>query len=617
MTRTRPQAAPNDLVADDLVLEDRIRAELAFSLPAWNLADLYAGTEDPAIAADSARLDADAAAFAGEFHGRVATIDGAGLAAAIARYEAIEQGLGRLHAFAQLNFSADSTHAPAGRFYQSTIELVTETGTRLLFFPLEINRIEEAALAPLLEDPALARYAPWLRDLRALRPHQLSDEAERLFHEKDVTGHAAWARLFDETVAAMRVTVDGEAMTLAAALDRLSDADRAGRAAAARAIGERLDGHARLFALITNTIAKDKAIEDRWRRYETPEAARHEANRIEPAVVEAMVGAVTSAYPRLAHRYYALKARWLGLDRLQHWDRNAPLPDAVDRPIPWHEARARVLGAYAGFSSEMADIGARFFDRAWIDAAPRPGKAGGAFSHPTVPDAHPYILLNYRGRARDVMTLAHELGHGIHQVLAARQGYLMAATPLTIAETASVFGETLTFAALLDAETDPPSRRAMLARKVEDMLNTVVRQVAFYQFEQRLHARRRQGELSLEEIGDLWIGAQRESLGPAFDFSDDYRMYWAYVPHFVHTPFYVYAYAFGDCLVNALYGVYRDEARAGRGADFARRYLDLLRAGGTRRHGELLAPFGLDAADPAFWKRGVDVIAGHIDELEN
>ncbi|HQT72466.1 MAG TPA: M3 family oligoendopeptidase, partial [Acidiphilium sp.] len=556
-------------------------------------------------------------AFAAALRGTVAGLDGAALAAAIARYEAIEQGLGRLHTFAQLNFSADATVPTAGPFYQSIAERATAIGGNLVFFPLEINLIDDTALEAALADPALARYAPWLRDLRALRPHQLSGEIERLLLEKEVTGHAAWSRLFDETTAALRVPVAGEDLTLSAALNRLSDTDRARREAAGRAIGGTLQRNSRLFAQILNTIAKDKAIEDGWRRYLTPEAARHLANRVEPEVVEALVTAVTQAYPRLAHRYYTLKAGWLGLERLQHWDRNAPLPGEPDRRISWSEARETVLGAYGAFSPEMRAVAARFFDGGWIDAVPRPGKSGGAFAHPAVPDVHPYVLLNYHGRTRDVMTLAHELGHGVHQVLAARQGYLMASTPLTLAETASVFGEMLTFRALLDAETDPQRRRLMLAQKVEDMLNTVVRQIAFHQFEQRLHAARRRGELLPDEISAIWLAVQRESLGPAFEFSDEYRMFWAYVPHFVHSPFYVYAYAFGDCLVNALYGVYHDAAARGEAAGFVNRYLDMLAAGGTRRHREVLAPFGLDASDPAFWRRGLDVIAGFIDELEH
>jgi oligoendopeptidase F len=614
MTRPRPLAEPDDLAGP---FEPLVTGPHRGAPPEWNLTDLYFGTADPAIGEDFAQVERQSAAFHAAFKDRVATLDGAALAGAIARYEAIEQRLARLHAFAQLNFSADATLAASGQFYQSVTERASDVAAPLLFFPLELNRIEDAAFEGLLADAALARYAPWLRDLRVLRAHQLGDDLEKLLHDKDVTGHSAWARLFDETIAALRVRVAGEELSFSAALNRLSDADRAMREAAGRAIGATLHQNARLFTLITNTLAKDKAIEDGWRHYATPVSARNRSNRVADEEVTALVEAVRRSYPRLSHRYYAMKARWLGLDRLEHWDRNAPLPGDDDPAIGWGEAEAHVLAAYRRFSPELAEIGQRFFDHPWIDAVPRPGKSGGAFAHPTVPDVHPYILLNYHGRARDVMTLAHELGHGIHQTLAAGQGYLMARTPLTLAETASVFGEMLTFRSLLDAETDKGRRRLMLARKIEDMLNTVVRQIAFFTFEQRLHDRRRAGELLAEEIGQIWLDVQRESLGPAFNFTDEYRMFWAYVPHFIHSPFYVYAYAFGDCLVNALYGVYRDELAVGRGEDFVERYTALLRAGGTERHGALLAPFGIDAADPAFWQRGLDVIAGFIDELED
>jgi oligoendopeptidase F len=443
------------------------------------------------------------------------------------------------------------------------------------------------------------------------RPHQLSDDLEKLLHEKEVTGRAAWSRLFDETVAAMRVQVGEESLTVSAALNKLSDADRATRQAAAEAIGAAFGERIKLFSLVTNTLAKDKEIVDSWRRYPRPGSYRNRSNMVEDEVVDALVSAVVADFPRLSHRYYAMKAKWLGLPKLQHWDRNAPLPGADDRQIAWPDACAQVLSAYRAFSPELADVGRRFFDNAWIDATLAEGKSGGAFAHPTVPSAHPYLLLNYHGRTHDVMTLAHELGHGVHQVLAGGQGYLMSGTPLTLAETASVFGEMLTFRALLDAETDPARRRLMLASKVEDMLNTVVRQIAFYRFETKLHDARRSGELVPDEIGRIWRDVQTESLGPAFEFTPEYDAFWSYVPHFVHSPFYVYAYAFGDCLVNALYGVYR----AGH-PGFEAKYLDMLRAGGTKRHRELLAPFGLDASDPAFWRRGLDVISGFIDELE-
>jgi oligoendopeptidase F len=582
----------------------------ATSLPRWDLSDLYPSPDSEAVTSAFAAAEAQAKAFAARCKGKVAALDGAQLAAAIAEYEAIEEQLGRLMSYAQLLFAEDATDAAIARFYQGTQEKVTAISSEILFFTLEINRMEERELEPKFIAPALGRWRPWLRDLRVFRPHQLSDEAEKLFHEKDVTGRAAWNRLFDETLAAMRVPVRDEALTVSAALNLLSDRDRDRRRDAAAAIGAAFGERVRLFSLITNTLAKDKEIVDQWRRYPRPASYRNRANMVEDEVVDALVDAVRVAFPRLSHRYYALKARWLGLDRLAHYDRNAPLPDDDDRVIPWPEAVARVRDAYAGFSPELASVGQKFFDRPWIDARLKPGKAAGAFAHPTVPSAHPYLLLNYHGRTRDVMTLAHELGHGVHQVLAAQQGYLMSGTPLTLAETASVFGEMLTFRALLDAETDPRRRRIMLAGKVEDMLNTVVRQIAFYRFETRLHDERRHGEVPAERIGEIWLEVQAESLGPAFEFAPEYAVYWAYIPHFVHSPFYVYAYAFGDCLVNALYGVFRDGHPR-----FQEKYLAMLRAGGTLRHKDLLAPFGLDASDPKFWTRGLDVIAGFIDEL--
>lgn len=580
-------------------------------LPAWDLGDLYPGMDAPQIKADLDRAEAEARRFAETYKGRLAGLSGAELAEAIAEFERIEEILGRVMSYAQLIFAEDATDPEVGRFYQGCNERVTAISSHLIFFTLELNRLEDSELEAKMRGTPLARWRPWLRDLRVFRPHQLSDELERLLHEKDVTGRAAWNRLFDETLADLRIPVEGKDLTLSDALNRLSDPDRARREAAARAIGSALGRNIRLFGLITNTLAKDKEIIDSWRHYPRPESFRNRANMVEDEVVEALVSAVTADYPRLSHRYYALKARWLGLDKLEYWDRNAPLPEDDDRKIPWDEATRRVRAAYRAFSPELADIGDRFFTNAWIDARLKPGKAPGAFAHPTVPSAHPYLLLNYHERARDVMTLAHELGHGVHQILAASNGYLMSATPLTLAETASVFGEMLTFRAMLDEETDARRRRILLAGKVEDMLNTVVRQIAFYRFEQQVHHERRSGELPADRLGEIWLSVQTESLGPAFRFADEYRFYWAYIPHFIHSPFYVYAYAFGDCLVNALYQLYR-EGHPG----FEAKYLELLRAGGTKRHKELLAPFGLDASDPAFWKRGLDVIAGFIDELE-
>jgi oligoendopeptidase F len=490
-------------------------------------------------------------------------------------------------------------------------ERTTDISAQLLFFELEINRLEDDVLEAKLAAPELDRYRPWLRDVRAFRAHQLADDLERLLHEKHVAGRAAWNRLFDETMAALRFPLDGQALTSAEILNKLTDRDGAVREAAAGSLGTVLGENLRVFALITNTLAKDKEIEDSWRRFERPVSSRNLGNFVEDEVVEALVGAVRAAYPRLSHRYYALKAKWFGVDKLPYWDRNAPLPEDEDRVIAWDDARQTVLDAYGAFSPDLAEVGRRFFERAWIDAPVRAGKAPGAFAHPTVPSAHPYLLLNYQGRTRDVMTLAHELGHGVHQVLAGPQGHLMADTPLTLAETASVFGEMLTFQAMLASESDPRRRKIMLASKVEDMLNTVVRQIAMHEFETRLHDERRGGELLPERLGEIWQETQAGSLGPALRFEPEYRHYWAYIPHFIHVPFYVYAYAFGDCLVNSLYAVYE-----GASDGFAEKYLDMLRAGGSKRHKELLAPFGLDASDPGFWSKGLDVIARLIDELE-
>ena len=581
-------------------------------LPAWDLSDLYAAPDSPQVEVDLERAAAAATALADQFKGRLGELDGDALAAMIARYEQLEESLGRAMSYAQLLHAANGEDAEIGRFFQTVQERVNEISTQVLFVTLELNRIEEEALeAKLAASARLVHYRPWIRDVRSFRPHQLDDEIERVLHEKTVTGRRAWTRLFDETMAALRFPYEGRQLTSAEIFDLLQDKDRAKRERAAHTIAEVLGRNVRLFALITNTLAKDKQLEDGWRKFPRPISSRNLANQVEDDVVDALITAVKAAYPRLSHRYYALKARWLGLERLEYWDRNAPFPEDSDKRVDWDEAKVIVLEAYRRFSPTLAEIVDRFFARGWIDAALRPGKDAGAFCHPTVPSVHPYVLMNYQGRPRDVMTLAHELGHGVHQTLAARQGPLMAGTPLTLAETASVFGEQLTFRALLEAETDPVQRRIMLAGKIEDGLNTVVRQIAFVDFEQRVHGARRQAELTADELAELWLQVQSESLGPAFHFDDSYRVYWSYIPHFIHVPFYVYAYGFGDCLVNSLYAVYQAEPEG-----FEARYLELLRAGGTLQHRELLAPFGLDATDPEFWARGLAVIENMIDQLD-
>ncbi|MGB7701987.1 MAG: M3 family oligoendopeptidase, partial [Pseudolabrys sp.] len=526
---------------------------------------------------------------------------------AVKRYESIDDRLGRLISYASLVYAGNTTDPFSAKFYGDIQERITAASLHLLFFTLELNRIDDAQLEAAMRDPALGHYRPWIEDVRKEKPYQLEDRVEELFHEKSVTGYSAWNRLFDESIAGLRFKIAGKSLAIEPTLNLMQDSDGKKRKAAAEALAKTFKENLRPFALITNTLAKDKEISDRWRGFKDIADARHLSNRVEPEVVEALVAAVRAAYPKLSHRYYALKARWFGKKSLPHWDRNAPLPKVAQRTIPWSDARATILTAYGAFSPRMAEVADEFFTKSWIDAPVRPGKQPGAFSHPTVPSAHPYVLLNYMGKPRDVMTLAHELGHGVHQVLAAPNGPLMAPTPLTLAETASVFGEMLTFKKLLAQTTDKKQRKAMLAAKVEDMINTVVRQIAFYSFERKVHSERRNGELTAAKICDLWMSVQSESLGPAIQLKPGYETFWAYIPHFVHSPFYVYAYAFGDCLVNSLYAVYEKSA-----SGFAGRYLEMLSAGGTKHHSELLAPFGLDARDPKFWDGGLSVIAGLI-----
>ncbi len=585
-------------------------------LPEWDLSHLYPAMDAPAFGADMERAAGQALDFAGRYRGRLAELASrpdasVRLHEAVTEYEALDDLMGRIMSYAGLVYSGDTTDPARAKFYGDAQERITTASTELLFFTLELNRLDDEVLDKVAASPPLSHYKPWLDDIRKDKPHQLDDRLEQLFHEKSVTGRAAWNRLFDETIASLRFKVGDHELTLEPTLNKLQDSDGKVRKAGAEALANVFSQHMRTFALITNTLAKDKDIQDKWRGFGDVAQSRHLANRVEPAVVDALVSAVRDAYPRLSHRYYALKARWFGKSELNFWDRNAPLPKVEQRTIPWSEARDTVLGAYDAFSPRMASIARRFFDERWIDAPVRPGKAPGAFAHPTVPSSHPYVLINYQGKPRDVMTLAHELGHGVHQVLAAPNGALMAPTPLTLAETASVFGEMLTFRRLLDATTSQSQRKAMLASKVEDMINTVVRQIAFYSFERKLHEERKQGELTADAISALWMSVQAESLGPAIRLGPGYETYWTYIPHFIHSPFYVYAYAFGDCLVNSLYGVYE------RSADgFQDRYFAMLSAGGTKHHSEVLAPFGLDARDPGFWQIGLGLIERMIVELE-
>ena len=588
----------------------------AGKLPEWNLADLYSGIDAPEITRDLAKMDSECVAFEADYKGKLAehvvqADGGKWLAKAVKRYEAIDDLAGRLGSYAGLAHAGDSVDPAITKFYGDVSERLTAASVHLLFFALELNRVDDAAIERAMQTPELGYYRPWIEDLRKEKRYQLEDRVEQLFHEKSQSGYAAWNRLFDQTISGLRFKVSGSELAIEPTLNLLQDRAPQKRKAAGQALAKTFKANERTFALITNTLAKDKEISDRWRGFADVADSRHLNNRVEPEVVDALVSSVRAAYPRLSHRYYRLKAGWFKQKKLAHWDRNAPLPFAATGSIGWPEAKNMVLSAYRGFSPEMASIAERFFNDRWIDAPVRPGKAPGAFSHPTTPSAHPYVLMNYQGKPRDVMTLAHERGHGVHQVLAAKNGALMAPTPLTLAETASVFGEMLTFRRLLAETRSAKQRQALLAGKVEDMINTVVRQIAFYSFERAVHTERRNGELTAQRLGEIWLSVQGESLGPAIDIRPGYENFWMYIPHFIHSPFYVYAYAFGDCLVNSLYAVY-ENAQAG----FAERYLAMLAAGGTKHYSELLKPFGLDAKDPKFWDGGLSVIAGMIDELE-
>jgi len=586
--------------------------------PRWDLSDLYTAMDCEALEKDHQKLIQLSENFAHQYKGKLPGLSARQMLAAIKEYEEMEEIMGRIMSYAGLLHAGNVTDSAISKFYQSSQERLTAINSILLFFTLEINRLEDHKIEEWCEDsPEFGRYRPWLITIRQYRPHQLDEALEEILLDKSVTGRSAWIRLFDETMAGLKFSYTNpetgavESLGTEQALDLMSDANGDKRKAAAQCLSHTFGENIRLFSHITNTLAKDKQVEDRWRKYEDCTTSRHLSNQLEAPVVEALVSAVKAAYPKLSHRYYRLKAKWFGSDTLSWWDRNAPLPDADDKLYSWEEAQKVVHRAYEEFSPEMAAIGQRFFDNDWIDVGVREGKSPGAFAHPTVPSAHPYLLLNYMGKSRDVMTLAHELGHGIHQVLAAPQGQLLCDTPLTLAETASVFGEMLTFRSLLSGEKDLNKRRLMIASKVEDMLNTVVRQVAFYDFEVRVHTARAQGELSPEELGQIWMDVQGESLGDAISFDKDYQNFWCYIPHFIHSPFYVYAYAFGDCLVNSLYATYQNKPEG-----FQEKYFHMLRAGGSLRHKELLKPFGLDASDPDFWSAGLNMISDFIDQLE-
>ena len=582
------------------------------NLPQWNLNDLYTSETSEKLIEDLKWLDEECIRFETDFKDNLNKLSSNSFLNCILRYEKIQNISGRIMSFAGLKYYQSTTDNNRAKFLADMQEKITNSSSKLVFFSLEINRLNDEKLNSLLKNNTkLFRFKPIFDNLRKMKEHQLSDELEAYLHDQSVVGASAWNRLFDETIADLKFTISGEELNIEGALNLFSDNDRKKREMGAKEVAKVLNKNINIFSRITNTLAKDKEIEDRWRKMPNPQFERHLSNDVEPEVVEALRNAVVNSYPDTSHRYYKLKTKWLGLEKMEIWDRNAPLPNQDTKVISWDEAKETVLSAYKDFAPEMAAIAEPFFQKGWIDAAVKPGKAPGAFAHPTVTNVHPYIMLNYLGKPRDVMTLAHELGHGVHQVLAASQGELLSSTPLTLAETASVFGEMLTFNKILSNAKSTMERKILLASKVEDMINTVIRQIAFYDFECKLHEARKKGELTSDQINEIWMSVQAESLGPCFNFMPGYETFWAYVPHFIHSPFYVYAYAFGDGLVNALYSVYEEGT-----ADFEMKYIEMLKAGGSKHHSELLRPFGLDASDPKFWNKGLSVISKMIDELE-
>ena len=580
-------------------------------LPDWNLNDLYTATDAKELIRDLNWLEKECNEFAKSYEGKLHTLSDKEMLTCIVRNEKISSISGRIISYAGLLYYQKTTDADRAKFLSDMQEKITVFTTKLVFFSLEINSLEDEFLDKLFtKNDQLARYKPVFEKIRAMKPYQLNDEIEKFLHDLGIVGDA-WEKLFDETIAGLTFKIGDESLNIEATLNLLTDQNRENREKATRELARVFSENIKVFTRVHNTQAKEKEIIDRWRGMPTAQMGRHLANQVEPEVVEALRNAVVKAYPEISHRYYELKRKWLGLEIMQVWDRNAPLPMESNKLVTWDEAQKVVTGAYTNFDSRMSDLITPFFNEGWIDAGVKPGKAPGAFAHPTVTDVHPYIMLNYLGKPRDVMTLAHELGHGVHQVLASSQGQMLSSTPLTLAETASVFGEMLTFQQMLDQSCDKNERKVLLANKVEDMINTVVRQIAFYDFECKLHNARRSGELTPSDINSLWMSVQSESLGPAFEFVDGYETFWSYIPHFVHSPFYVYAYAFGDGLVNALYATYKENPNG-----FEDKYFNLLSAGGSKHHKELLKPFDLDASDPKFWTKGLSMISGMIDELE-
>ena len=576
----------------------------------WDLSDLYNSSDDPLLEKDLSESTKQAEDFASSYRGRVGALDVPELVKLLQAYESILELSGKAGTFAFLNWSTNTEDPARGALLQRLHEHSSQLQQKLLFFELEWAHVEDGRAQTLMSDPVLAHYRFWLTLARRYRPHLRSEAEEKILAEKSVTGRNAWVRFFEEVHSGARYTLEGEELPQQSVLTKLYEPDRTQRQRAAEAFTAGLQNMRRVNTYVFNNLLAEKASDDRLRSYPTWISARNLANQIDDATVQALVQAVTGRYAIVA-RYYNLKKELLGLEELFDYDRYAPLPTA-NRRYRWQEAKQMVLDAYSSFHPEMGEIAESFFQKNWIDAAVRPGKRGGAYSHGAVPSVHPYIFMNFEGTPRHVMTLAHEMGHGVHQYLSREQGILSADTPLTTAETASVFGEMLVFQKLMSAEKDPQIRLSMLVQKIEDTFATVFRQTAMNRFEEAIHeARRAEGELTTDRFNELWMKTQKEMFEGSVTLTDSYGVWWSYIPHFIHSPGYVYAYAFGELLVLALYARYQESA-----ASFPAAYRDMLAAGGSNWPEELVRPLGVDLKDRTFWDKGLGMIEEFVEQAE-
>ena len=581
-------------------------------LPVWNLKDLYESPKAKNLNNDLNQLRKITKKFEKKYTYKITKLSPSQLLKAIIELENIDIKIDKIMSYAHLLVAEDGNNEKNKIFYQQMQEQITNIASSIVFFSLELNEVSNAKLNKIYADKKLEPYKNWIKNIRKFKPYQLDVKTEKLLQEKSITSRSAWVRLFDDTIASLKFPFKGKNLSSAEIFNFLSDKKESNRKKSAEVVSAVLKDNISLFTSITNNLAKDKSINDKWRGLPNPVSSRNLSNVVEDEVVEALTETIKENYPKIAHRYYKIKAKWFKRKSLMYWDRNAPLPFQSQSVYSWKDAKKIVSDAYSNFDKRAGDIVNKFFDNSWIHAPVIAGKSPGAFAASTVPSAHPFILVNYQGKARDIATLAHELGHGIHQYLAGRkQTYFNSSTPLTLAETASVFGEMLTFKSLLSITTKENERKGLLANKVEDMLNTVVRQIAFFEFEKRIHDQRKIKELSVNEICKIWIDVQKQSLGPSIKFNDDYKYFWSYIPHFIHSPFYVYAYAFGDCLVNSLFNVYESKL-----PKFEDKYITLLESGGSNTYDKLLKPFGLNPKKKDFWQKGVNVIESLIDQLE-